>query len=283
ETSLSWQAGKLSLDARYRRIMPEYETFGVNYLLTDLEAYTLNPRYTFAEGRVMLGLSAGWQNNNLDGRLLQNTSRFIGSFDVNINTSDTWGLFAQYSNFSLEQQVVLDSVRQDSFAIDQISHNFTLSPRISLDQDEVIHHFFINANYQLFNDNNPATADFSENTLALISLNYLLTFKNRGLNLKASANYLDFNAEAFTNQQVGCLVGLTKTFGDRKLTLGAHGQFARTMSDDFTANNLTYRFTGDLRLNAKSTLSLRYNGLRNQREGAGFTESRGELRWRWRL
>lgn len=282
ETSLKWQAGRFSIDARYRRVMPEYETFGTNYLLTDLEAYTLNPRYSFAQNSINIGVSAGWQNNNLDKRLLQTTSRFIGSMDLSINTSEIWGLYAQYSNYALEQQVILDTLQQDSFAIDQISHNFTVSPRITINKDQLVHNFFINANHQRFNDNNPLTAATSENTLSSLGLNYLLMFKNQGINIRSSINYLSFNAATFSNQQLGCLVGVTKSFANRKFTLGGFGQFARTMSDDFIANNLSYRFTTAFKISPKSTLSLQYNGLKNQRAASGFSESRGDLSWRWR-
>jgi hypothetical protein len=282
EASLNWSANNFSLSGKYRRVMPEYRTFGANYLLTDLEAYTLNPLVYLWKGKASLGGSFGWQNNNLDNRLIRSTNRFIGALDVNLNLSEKWGVFAQYSNYSLEQQVVLDTLRQDSFAINQISHNFTFAPRFSVSRDRVAHSFFINANYQTFNDDNPLTAEFSENSLALFNLNYILTILEANVNIKASVNYLDFSSATFNNQQVGCHLGLTKSFGDRRFTLGIFGQFARTMADNFSADNLSYRLTGKLRVQKNSSLSFRYSGLENSREGAGFTESRGELSWRWR-
>lgn len=282
EASLNWAANNFSLSGKYRRVMPEYRTFGANYLLTDLEAITLNPMVNLWKGKASVGGSLGWQNNNLDNRLLRSTNRFIGALDVNINMSENWGVFAQYSNYTLEQQVILDTLRQDSFLIDQISHNFTVAPRFTISRDRVTHSFFVNANFQVFNDGNPVTAEFTDNNLTLLNLNYILTIPEAGLSVKASANYLDFTSTTFSNQQIGCHLGLSKSFWERRLTLGGSGQFARTMADNFSADNLSFRLTGKWQVHKNGALSLRYFGLDNRRIDTGFSESRGEVSWRWR-
>ncbi len=282
EAELQWRSRNFSLAGTYRRVMPEFQSFGANYLLTDLEAITLNPSWQLLDGKLILGGSLGVQYNNLDDRLLAKTKRNIGGLDINLIPAPHWGVALQYSNFSFNQQVLLDSLRQDSFVIDQINNNITLAPHYSIIRDDLQQHFFLNLNYQGFRDEAVFNELSTDNDLFLANLNYMLYMTPLRTSITAGVNYLRFSSETINQKQFGLQIGARKALLDDKLKLSMNGQWVKSRNEQFMANNLMLRFGCSYRTSKMSTLTLNSFWQSSDNLIGQYTDLRAQISYRWR-
>ncbi len=283
EASLNWNTRYFTLRPVYRRVMPGYKSHGVNYLLSDVESYTLQPSFTLFKGKVNVSGSYGIQFNNIDNRLTQKTNRNIGFINLGINPNQNFGVFFQYSNYSIFQQVlVVDNVvGNDSLLINQVNHNATFSPRIGFGKEETRSEITLSLNYQTLEDNNDFTRSFSENTLQLANLNYSINLAKQNLILRAGINYFDYSSAQLRNIQKGASAGLTKLFFNKKLNFTLSGSFNQ---QDINETN-GYFFRGNTSLAYKilknASVELAYFYFNNETDANVFTENRTTLRINW--
>lgn len=284
ETSLRWQSRSFGMAAIYRRVMPEYEAMGVNYLLTDVEALTLNPSFTLWQGKVVLGGSLGRERNNLDEHRLDNTERAIGSVDLNISPVPQFGIYAQYSNYTIQQQVFRDELSNDSLLIDQINRNLTVSPRFSIFKPNGTHTILATLNYQILDDQNQATEQFADNDLLNAFLNYVISMPSTGWNIRAGLNYFRFDAELFGNERLGTSIGLSKNFGDTGLTLSTNGAVSSIrQKGKEDGMNYSLNTKANYAFSKKSSISFQLFFLKNDLPERSFSETRGQLRYNYRF
>jgi len=283
ETSLRWEGERLGLAAIYRRVMPEYKSMGVNYLLTDIEALTLNPSLTLGEGKTVIGGSIGLERNNLDEHRAEDTRRTIGSLDLSVNPTPAFGFFAQYGNYTVQQQVFKEEFSNDSILVNQINHNFTFSPRYTIFGSSVHHNLLLTLNYQILDDQNGFTAEFTENDLVNAFLIYAASFPGTGLNLHGGLNHFRFKAGQFENYRTGLTAGVNKKFGDSGLTLGGDMTFSLIDQQGSSGTNISASALLDYAFLKKNSISLQAFFLRNELPGAGFSEVRGQVRYNYRF
>ncbi|HFA49083.1 MAG TPA: hypothetical protein ENJ95_08705 [Bacteroidetes bacterium] len=287
ETSLRWQSRGFGLSAVYRRVMPEYRAMGVNYLLTDLEAITLNPSFTLARGKVVLGGSLGLQRNNLDDHRFENTGRTIGSVDLNVNPAPAFGFFAQYANYTVRQQVFKDEFTNDSLLINQINHNVTFSPRFTVFKPNSTHTMLLTLNYQVLDDQNKTTEQFADNDLVNAFLNYIINEPATGWNIRAGTNYFRFKSDLFLNTRMGGSLGATKRFGKSGFSLSGTAAFSltgqETLGEHKAGTNLTFNGRAEYAFSKKSSLSFQLFYLKNELAGSTFSEVRGQARYNYRF
>jgi hypothetical protein len=98
--SIGYQGNFYSLQVRYERVAPEYETLGAYFFNNDMENITLVPSIKFFGGKLNIAANVGFQRNNLDNTRGATTGRNVGSVSVNYVPSQQWGFVASYSNFA---------------------------------------------------------------------------------------------------------------------------------------------------------------------------------------
>lgn len=279
ESSLAYQQRDFRLSLNYRRIMPEYKCFGVNYLLTDIEALTINPSFNLFKNKVNISGSYGVQNNNLDGHLERKTSRNIGSLALSVNPTPFFGFYAQYANFTLYQQVIIDSLNNDSLIINQINHNFNFAPRVTLIRGKNTHNLMLNINYQILEDKNQYTALFSENGMLVANLIYSLVIKNKDLSIQSGLNYFEFSTYSLNNAQYGLNVGLTKGFFKKKLNYSTN--LSANMQSINGDNGINFAWNNSFNYSVSKwfTIGLSLNHFNNQVKNP-FSETRSQLNLR---
>ena len=283
ESSLSWQGDLFGLSAVYRRVMPEYKSMGVNYLLTDQEALTLNPTLTLSQGKVVVGGSIGLERNNLDEHRSEDTRRNIGSLDLSVNPSAAFGFFAQYSNYTVQQQVFRDEFTNDSILVNQVNHNVMFSPRYTIFGANMMHNLLLTLNYQALDDRNNLTAGFTENNLFNAFFNYVATFPGTGLNLRGGLNYFHFQSDLFENSRMGLTGGASKKFGQSGLTLGGELSVSFVEQQGGSGTNLSASTLLDYAFLKKNSVSVQVFFLKNELAGTDFSEVRGQLRYNYRF
>jgi hypothetical protein len=237
EASLNYSHKLFSIGGKYRRVMPDFNTLGSEYILNDLEAITINPSINLLKGKAILSSSIGRQRNNLDGNRLSTNERLISSVSLNVNPSPYWGATISYSNYTFHQQVLLDSFYNDSMVVNQLNQNINFIPRLTLIKENYIHNLVLTANYQVLKDQNKITAETGSNNMLLSSLMYVLMVKKHALNLRMGMNYFKFNSGIVDIQRVGVNFGGGKKFFSNKLQANLNCTLNR-QDDSFNPSNL---------------------------------------------
>lgn len=287
ETSLRWQSQYFSLSTVYRRVAPEFQSMGVNYLLTDVEALTLRPSLILDKGKIVVGGSIGRERNNLDDRRVENTERTIGSLDLNLNPTPSFGLSTSYSNYIVQQQVFRDDLSNDSILINQINHHITVSPRYTMFKSSSTHTFLLTFNYQVLDDQNKSTEQFTDNKLANAFLNYVISEPGAGLNYRVGINYFLFQSELFLNARWGASAGIRKRFGETGFSISGNGAISligqETNGTETMGTNYSFNGTAEYAFSRKSNISFQLFFLKNDLGNRNFSETRGQLRYNFRF
>jgi len=283
EASANLRLKNVGLSAIYRKVMPEFKSFGVNYMLTDIETITINPTISLLNSQLRLSGSYGIQRNNLDNRLVSQTNRNIGSVAISYYPNPTFGISANYSNYSLFQQVFRDDLTQDSVLINQVNHNISLTPRWTFVKPDKVQTILLMLNYQQLDEANAELAAFTNNSFFVANLTYLLSFPQKGLTINTGINLFDFNSTLYQTNQKGILLGVTKKLLDNKMNITLNNNLASLNQAQGKGLNLSVNLSASYVVLPKGTLVLQLFHLGNNIPNTSFSEQRVQLRFRQRF
>ena len=278
EAMLNYKSNNMNLGLKYRRVTPQFKSLGVNYLLTDLENYTINPSFSLFEQKLRLGGSYGIENNNLDKRLSEKSNRMIGSLNVDFEPNQKFGVNVNYANYSIYQQVFKDELSNDSILVNQINHNASITPHYTITKENSIQNILLNLNYQIL-----YTSEFVNNQLYNILLSYIFTIPKSGFNLRVSANYFDFQSMSVSNTRGGMSLGASKKLG--KTGLSVNGSFTYTVITVQNDQGYNYRIAAAINylLKKRHSISFTLFQVKNDIATSNFSELRGQLRYNYRF
>lgn len=244
------------LGLRYRLVQDQFRSLGTNYLIDDLEQYTINPRLSLFKGKLNLNGSYGLQFNNLSERRAFASSRNIGSVNLNWLASKVFTLAASYSNFAITQSVFRDQVFNDSLLIDQVNHNLNLSPFFTWQSETAFQSLNLNSNYQRLLDNNSFTAAFNENYLLNNQIGYTLSLLASQWTFSTGLNHNLFATESLSSSRYGGFAAVSKTLAKNKLDLSLNLSYNRNQQEGNNANIYNTNFSAQYRLGKKQSLQL---------------------------
>ncbi|MEM6770403.1 MAG: hypothetical protein AAF597_07470 [Bacteroidota bacterium] len=283
EAGLQLRLPTFGLGLNYRRVMPDYRSLGVNYLLDDTETITIAPRLTLAKGKVNLTGSLGLQRNNLLEQRQAATFRQIGSANFDYQGQTGLGLSLNYSNYRLDQQVVRDEVLNDSILLNQVNHQVSFSPRYFKANKAISHMIVLTTGWQQLDDQNPGTSDIADNQVLLVNLNYSGRLKPGGWRWSAGVNLFQLTSKVVGNDRYGASLGLGKQLGDR-LLLRTRLVYNRLMNTAGSGSNYQASATARFTVSKQAGLEATFGRLVNDFAGRDFAETRGRVRftYRWR-
>lgn len=275
ESSLSFSHENFTIAAKYRRVMPEFKTLGSEYLLNDVEAITINPSLVLFKGKFVFGGSFGRQRNNLDNNRLSTNERFISSVNMNINPKPHYGFVVSYSNYSFQQQIIIDSIYSNSMIVNQLNHNFNFTPRLMIDKENHTHNIILTNNFQILQDKN-IESDASNN-MFLSNLIYSLRFKKSKISLRSGLNYFNFNSNTIDINRFGLSVGgMTKVLKD-KISLNANLNYNIQKQSFSNSNFFVFNLGLKYKILNKSRLGLQFYFNNVNSDIRSFTEERIQL------
>lgn len=278
ETSLTFRQKLYSIGAKYRRVMPDFKTLGSEYILNDLEAITVNPSINLLKGKATISASIGTQRNNLDGMRTSTNQRMISSINLNINPSPYYGINLGYSNYTFQQQVIIDSLYNDSMVVNQLNHNINIMPRYTIIKDKYIHNIVLTANYQILDDKNDITKDAQSNTMLLSNLMYSVTLKKHKLSIRTGATYFNFNSGLIAINRLGVNIGASIKVFKNKIRLNAN--LAYNIQDETYSKSKFFTLNAGLnyKIFKRTSLGLNFylNNINSTRRT--YTEQRVQLR-----
>jgi hypothetical protein len=280
ETSLRYNSKPATVVAKYQRIAPEYESFGMYFIQSDLERVTIAPSFRMFKNKLNLGGSYGFQRDNLKNNKLAATKRMIGSANVNYNASQKFGVTFNYSNFGTTQSPGTKSLN-DTTKINQISHSVMLVPRITLMKDNsLMHNIILMAAYQNLNDRNKLNSTNFEMKNTNINLNYMIGLLPQKVNLNVGVNTNYNILSAGKTMSYGFSTGANYTFGQDKITFSEQfswnkNSFNKASNGSTLQNsfNLSYQFIPHNSISAN--LLITHNKAIDETINPTFTEFMG--------
>ena len=222
---------QFSISLNYRRIEPNYKSMGAYFMQNDAENITLNTSFSIWKNKIRIGGSVGTERNNLNKVRSSTTRRWIGSGNLNFNPTRSFGLTANYANFSLNQQG--DAVQiADSVKLYQTSSQFSIIPRYIVFAEKTSHIIMLMYNSSRLNDKNPYTYQFTEFHLSNYMINYNINFLPSGFGFTSNFTYSVVDMAMSKNNNKTIALGLSKNLLKNKLLLRFNQMFTFSNSNN---------------------------------------------------
>lgn len=221
EIGLGWHKKLYALGLLYRRVMPEYKSLGINYLLNDTESITINPRLILFDRKITLQGSVGIQRNNLDEWRQRENGRVITNVSAQWNPSPYFGMMAQYSNFSFKQHVVRDTLINEQLFFHQVTRNWLLTPRYMIKTENGMHSLIGTINLQSL-DQVTSENNSGDSKINLYTLSYAWNSLRR-YRITFNANYFNYNSAQIELERVGATAGFGVDLFEQKFKINLTG------------------------------------------------------------
>lgn len=199
EAGLQWQDKYFNIGVQYKRIDPNYRSFGIHYILDDLENYTVNGGLRLFKNRLNFNGNLGLQRNNLK-HIRRNTSeRLIYNISSNLILKSNGGLNLTYSNFAIDQRAGLVMLN-DTFRFVQNTSVISVSPFYHWGNEKTKQNLQFSYNTSQVRDLSPTSEGQSNGQTQTQVLNYRVNFKEKewslGIGLQRNRNvYRDIESE----------------------------------------------------------------------------------------
>lgn len=186
-STLQYKLKSFSLGLQYRRIEPDYQSFGAYYFNTDVENITMNTSVRLFKKKLAIRGSLGIQNDNLKNNKARSSKRLITSLAFDYKSGKVFGMNGTYSNFSINQ-FAGNLPLNDTIKLYQSNRNFSLTPRLTFAGTGIIQMIQLNMTYMDLIDHNQFTSENSEVSSSLFMLNYIRNYQTLGLNINLGLN-----------------------------------------------------------------------------------------------
>ncbi|MBN1924620.1 MAG: hypothetical protein JW798_02185 [Prolixibacteraceae bacterium] len=201
---------------QYRRIDPNYQSFGAYYFNTDIENITINTSLRLFKKKLLIRGNVGLQNDNLRGNKSAGSNRVISMVNANFNTGKAFSIDGSFSNYSVNQYAGTVPLN-DTLKLYNDNMNLSISPRLMFTSSTLVQLLQLNLVATDLIDHNQYTAANSAVNSRMAMLNYSMNFLKTGFNLNGGLNYITLTS-AFENRiMYGLNAGISKTLFKNKL------------------------------------------------------------------
>lgn len=241
---------------KYRYVQAGFRTLGTNYLLSDVEMITINAGTSIINNRMAISASYGIQNNNLSERKFAKTGKNIGSANINYRATDKLNFNLSYSNFSIYQTVLTDTLFADSVVVDQTNHLLNFGGTYIVVNEEHTHSYALNSSFQELADQRDFSGQNAGNQLISIILTYGIRFNAKKYGFTFGVNYQDFSSLLTAQIRYGGNVGFNMQLLERKLNLRFKQLWNRSVLTDRNDDIFNTTLSLNYALNRKHSLTL---------------------------
>lgn len=278
-TGLQYKGKLFTTGIKYRYVQAGYRTLGANYLLSDLEMITINAGTQFFKNKLAVSGSYGIQNNDLSNRKFAETGRNIGSANLNYRPNNQWNFSLNFSNFSIYQTLLKDSLFADSVVVDQTNYQIAFSASYVVVSEKYTHSYTLNTNVQNLSDRRDNPTYDAGNQLMSLMFNYGLRFNKKNFGINFGANYQDFSSLLTAQKRYGGNIGFNVQLLERKLRLQLKQVWNRSVlpgrNDDIFNTQLSVNYA----LTKKHSITAS-TGLISRSGAYSFTEWRSSIGYR---
>ncbi len=218
DVGLDFQSKFFTTGIAYKRIGPDFQSFGIPYLTKNLQDVLMKFSVPFFKKKVNFAMSGGIQKNNLDGRQNNSSKRFIGSFNGNWQCSEVLNFYANYSNLSsiIESKSVFE---EDKTQLMQISKNldFGGSYNIRSEQNEHLFNLLYAFQNAIINNMHENLSEEAKTPIHNASAGYRVNNKKTKSGASVSLNFCRSSTESVLNYNYGSSISINKDFFKQKI------------------------------------------------------------------
>lgn len=211
-----------TINFKYERVGPEYNTHGSLFFQNDVENTTAGLRLPLLENKLNVSTNFGLQRNDLDGKQAANLKRLIGALNLSYQLSDVTNVNLGFSNFTTTNRyktLVIGSLPVDSLVLAQtnLSVQGGITTSLGSQQNRSLSLTGSYQNAYLLRENEADTTQDSRMAMLMLSYNYQPEEGGWAYTLAAMGNS---NITAQTDIiTLGPSATLSKTIWDERLAL----------------------------------------------------------------
>ncbi len=233
----------------YERIDPDYKTLGAYYFTNDLENITVNGYQSMWQNKLNVGLSLGYERDNLSGKKANKNTRVVGSLNITGTLSERVIANLSYSNFQsfsnirsdfelINQEITMDKL--DTLDYVQLSQSANLNLNIITRKSEAeMHNLNVNLSYQdAANKQGGKYQPGSVTEMINAASSYTISFPKRGLSLNGALNMNNsrvYNGNTFT---WGPTLGASSQILKKKVRLSGAASYNTSRFDGVKQNDV---------------------------------------------
>lgn len=220
--SVGYNGNWYSVQLKYERVAPEYQTLGAYFFNNDMRNITIAPTFRLFKNTVNVAANVGFQQNNLDDTRASSTERTVGSVNVNYAPNEFWNFAGTYSNFSsyTNSRPQADPYFQnnlDTLNFYQVSQTMNAAVLRNLGSKERPQSIMLNVSHQQANDE--ASYEGGDQHSRFISLNaaYSYAIVPSSTAISVAGNIYKNNAGGMETVYWGPTISLTRSFYEKTL------------------------------------------------------------------
>lgn len=200
QTSLSFNTIRYNTNMSYRRVQPDFVSFGTPYTINDIEIITWSNNFSLIKGRMNISSNISNQHNNLNKKLGTELQTQVGILNVSTILGEHTALNFNYTGFNLKQKPGVMALN-DSFKLEQRTSQLSITPTYNFTKGKNIHSLYGNVNYSVLKDRNPSSVNSQNAENVSTSLNYTLAFINKPYNISFAGIFSKYaqSSNSFTS------------------------------------------------------------------------------------
>ena len=277
DASLGYEGKTLNAGVQYRRVDPNYRTFGAYFFNRDIVDVLGNLSFSLWDNRINFNLSSGVQSNNLDLSKPATTQRYIYAGNAGFNLGG-FSVSANYNNNTTDIGYVLNQ-RLDSLNAVIITKDAGVSVSYTLPSEGGTQHTFsLSGNIQDVNDDIANLQASSKSKVIVGNFAYNIAFENQW-RLTARTNYNENSIAEMLIKRYGVGFGIAKSFMDNKINFGwDNNYFINSRAEVANSNNILSQLMLGFQIGSGLSANVNWGYLRTTSAIVDpFSESTGTL------
>lgn len=256
EASLQWQDRYFNIGVQYQRVDPLYQSFGIHYLLDDLENITLNGGVRLYKSRLTFNGSFGLQHNNLKAIRKNTSQRIICQLNGNVVLGTHAGMFLTYSNFSVDQKAGL-VILNDTFRWVQTSSMINIAPFYRWGPKEVQYQVQLNYNQNQVQDFSPLTTEHLLGKIRSQMIQFRSDRRRQNWNWSVSLQHTIQDFQDITHKRLGGTIQTGKRWVKADLQLsGQVGYHVLRQNGQDDGHTIRTQLNASVRLQKRLSMNL---------------------------
>jgi len=293
--SIGYQANWYTIQLKYERVAPEYQTLGAYFFNNDMQNVTIAPTIRLLNGKLTMAANVGLQNNNLDKTRASTTSRNVGALNANYTPNEKWNFASNYSNFSsfTNMRKYNDPFFQnklDTLNFYQVSQTLNANVIRNLGGKENPQSIMLNASFQNSSDQASYAGGGQKSDFISTNASYSYAIAPSNFTVAISANMYRTQSPGLQTTFWGPTVSLTKSFLEKTLRFSMSTTYNKTATSGATQTspiinnrlNINYAPKPKNGAGGHQTFSFGLNTLKKLEEIANqpaFTEMTGTINY----
>jgi hypothetical protein len=292
--SFGYQGNWYTIQLRYERIAPEYQTLGAYYFNNDMRNITIAPSVRLFRNRLNLAANVGLQENNLDKSRTSTTKRTVGSLNATYAPNEKWNFAANYSNFSSYTNV---RPQTDPFFRDnldtlnfyQVSQTTTATVMRNLGGQDNPQSIMLTGSYQKASDVAQYEGGSQQSDFITMNIAYSYALVPSNLTVAVAGNIYTNNAAGVKSTYWGPTLSVTKSFMEKMLRSSLATSYNATSGDNIQSSpvlntrlSLSFAPKGKEGESSRHNFSLginMLNRLKGTEQQPSYTELTGTLNY----